>query len=47
MPERRLVEQQEARPGQQRAADRQHLLLAARQRAAALVHALLRAAGTA
>src|SRR5260221_8535188 len=36
-PERRLVEQQEARPAHQRACDRQHLLLAARERAAALV----------
>src|SRR5260370_32445073 len=36
-PERGLVEQQEAWPAHQRARDRQHLLLAARQRAAALV----------
>ena len=36
-PERRLVEQQEPRPGHQRPADREHLLLAARQRAALLV----------
>ena len=39
--ERRLVEQQEARPAHQRARDREHLLLAARQRAAALALALL------
>ena len=43
MPERRLVEQQQRAAGQQRAADRQHLLLAAGQRAAALVQALLQA----
>ena len=41
--ERRLVEQQQPRPRHQRAGDRQHLLLAARQRAAALVQALLQA----
>src|ERR1051326_161066 len=35
--ERGLVEQQEARAAHQGAGDRQHLLLAARQRAAALV----------
>src|SRR5690606_41537472 len=35
-PQRRLVEQEQLRPRHQRAADRQHLLLAARQRAAAL-----------
>ena len=35
-PERRFVEQQQPRPAHQRAPDRQHLLLAARQRAAAL-----------
>ena len=40
-PERRLVEQQQPRPAHQRARDRQHLLLAAGQRAAALVQALL------
>ena len=34
--ERRLVEDQELRLGHQSAADRQHLLLAARQRAGAL-----------
>src|SRR5262249_25433776 len=34
--ERRLVEQQQPRPAHQRPRDRQHLLLAARQRAAAL-----------
>src|SRR6266567_913713 len=39
-PERRLVEQQEARPAHERARDRQHLLLAARERAAALVEPL-------
>ena len=39
--ERRLVEQHQPRPRHQRAADRQHLLLAARQRAGALVGALL------
>ena len=39
--ERRFVEQQQPRPRHQRTADRQHLLLAARQRAAALVDALL------
>ena len=43
MPKGRLVKQQEARPRQQRATDRQHLLLAARERAAALVDALLQA----
>src|SRR5258708_17203647 len=41
--ERRLVEQQEARAAHQRAADRQHLLLAARERAAALAPAPLAA----
>src|SRR5208337_3125469 len=41
--ERRLVEQQEARPAHQRPPDRQHLLLAARQRAATLRRALLEA----
>src|SRR6266851_4855691 len=39
--ERGLVEQQEARPTHQRAADRQHLLLAAGERAAALALAPL------
>src|SRR5262245_55160558 len=38
--ERRLVEQQEARPAHHGAGDREHLLLAARQGAAALVEAL-------
>ena len=38
----RLVEQQQARIGRERAADRQHLLLAAGQRAAGLLGALLR-----
>ncbi len=38
--ERRLVEQQQARAQQQRARDRQHLLLAARQRAGLLAAAL-------
>ena len=42
-PERRLVEQQQPRPAHQRAADRQHLLLAARERAAALLPALAQA----
>ena len=37
---RRLVEQQQPRPGHQRPADRQHLLLAARQRAGLLRRAL-------
>ena len=37
--ERRLVQEQEARAAHQRAADREHLLLAAGQRAAALRHA--------
>ena len=41
--ERRLVEQQQPRPAHQRARDRQHLLLAARQRAAALRRAFLEA----
>ena len=36
--QRRLVEEQEARAGHQRPADGQHLLLAARQRAALLRH---------
>ena len=38
---RRLVEQQQLRDGHQRAADRQHLLLAAGQRAPGLLLALL------
>jgi len=38
---RRLVEHQEPWPAHQRACDRQHLLLAARQRAAALREALI------
>ena len=42
-PERGLVEQQQLRPAHQRARDGEHLLLAARQRAAALVQALLEA----
>ena len=41
--ERGLVEQQQPRPAHQRARDRQHLLLAAGQRAAALAQALLQA----
>src|SRR5215471_15271825 len=41
--ERRLIEQQKARVPHQRACDRQHLLLAARERAAALVDAFLEA----
>jgi len=41
--ERGLVEEQEARARHQRAGDRQHLLLAARERAAALVDAFLQA----
>src|SRR5262249_62178704 len=41
--ERGLVEKEEARVSHQRARDRQHLLLAARKRAAALVDALLEA----
>ena len=41
--ERRLVEQQQARLAHQRARDRQHLLLAARQGAGQLVLALLQA----
>src|SRR6185503_2908182 len=40
---RRLVEQQKPRPAHQRARDRQHLLLATRQRAAALAKPLLEA----
>src|ERR1700736_6249143 len=40
-PQRGLVEQQQARPAHQRAADRQHLLLAPRERAAALALAAL------
>jgi hypothetical protein len=40
--ERGLVEQQQLRPAHQRAGDRQHLLLAARQRAGALLAALFR-----
>ena len=36
-PERGLVEHDELRPRHQRAADREHLLLAARQRAGGLV----------
>ena len=39
--ERRLVEHEETRPAHERAGDRQHLLLAARKRAAALCKALL------
>ena len=39
-PERRLVEQQQPRPRHQRAADRQHLLLAAAEQAGALVEPL-------
>ena len=39
-PQRRLVEHQQARPGHQRPADRQHLLLAAGQRAGDLAAAL-------
>src|SRR6266566_6765600 len=39
--ERRLVEQQEPRPPHESARDRQHLLLAARKRAAALAQPLL------
>ncbi len=42
-PERRLIEQQEARAPHQGAGDRQHLLLAPRERAAALLDALLEA----
>ena len=41
--QRRLVEQEQARAAHQRARDRQHLLLAAGERAAALVDALLEA----
>src|SRR5882724_1024828 len=41
--ERRFVQQQEARPAHERARDRQHLLLAARERAPALVDALAQA----
>ena len=41
--EGRLVEQQEPRPQHQRARDRQHLLLAARQRAGLLPPPLLEA----
>ena len=41
--ERRLVEEEQARPAHQRAGDGEHLLLAARQGAAALVQALLEA----
>ena len=41
--ERGFVEQEQPRPRHQRAADRQHLLLAARQRAAALAEPLLEA----
>ena len=40
---RRLVKQQQARPGQQRAADREHLLLAARQVAGQAADALVQA----
>ena len=39
--ERGLVEEQEPRPAHQRAGDGEHLLLAAREGAAALVQALL------
>ena len=42
-PMRRLVEQQQLRPAHQRAADGQHLLLAAGQRAGQLRAALLQA----
>src|SRR4029079_1694772 len=42
-PERRLVENEQAWATHQRAADRQHLLLATRQRAAALVQTLSQA----
>ena len=45
--ERRLVEQQQPRPRHQRAADRHHLLLAARQRAGGLRRACPAAPGTA
>ena len=38
--ERRLVEQEQARPAHERPPDRQHLLLAARQRAAGLAQPL-------
>ena len=41
--QRRLVEQEQARAAHQRARDREHLLLAAGERAAALVDALLEA----
>ena len=44
-PERRLVEQQQFWPAHQRARDGEHLLLAARQRAAALVRGALLGAG--
>ena len=46
-PERGLVEQEQTRPAHQRAGDGEHLLLAARQRAAALGEPLARAAETA
>ena len=42
-PERGLVEQQQFRAQHQRAADRQHLLLATRERACLLFHPLLQA----
>ena len=45
--ERGLVHQQEARPRHQRARDREHLLLAAGQRAGELLAALLAGAGSA
>ena len=41
--ERRLVEQQQPRPRHERARDREHLLLAARERAGALLAALAQA----
>ena len=46
-PERGLVEQEQPRPAHQRARDGEHLLLAPRQRAAALVEPLAQAAETA
>src|SRR3974390_2828549 len=42
-PERRLVEQEQARPAHQRARDGEHLLLAARKCATALIDALTQA----
>ena len=45
-PDRQLVEEQQARAGHQRPPERDHLLLAARQRAAALAQPARRAAGT-